>query len=103
MDASRRDRVGRVGGELPTDTGIPPSKYHVLRVTLFRRRANQAVSKWADVSPGATLEFDDLVIETVGIDRLVELVEQVETVARQEVYASDGTLLQALVGIERLA
>ena len=38
----------------------------------------------------------------VGVDGIVDLVQQVFSVAGDEVDACDGALLQSLVGIERL-
>jgi hypothetical protein len=44
-----------------------------------------------------------LVILAVGLDCIVQLLQEFASVAGEEVDAADTTLLQALVGIERLA
>ncbi len=49
------------------------------------------------------LQLQNLVVVTVGLDGIVELVQEVATVAGHEVHRADAALLQTLVGIERLA
>ena len=51
----------------------------------------------------SSVQFQNLVIVAIGLDGVVELVKEFVAVAGQEIEAADAALLQAFVGIERLA
>ena len=45
---------------------------------------------------------DDLVLEAVRVNAVVQVPQESQTVARQKIHASDGSLLQALFWIQRI-
>jgi hypothetical protein len=49
------------------------------------------------------LQLQNLMVVTIGVDGVVQLVQQFAAIARQEVDAANAALLQAFVGIECLA
>ncbi len=55
-----------------------------------------------DAAAALRLQFQNLVVVAIGLDGVVQLVQEFASVAREEVEAADAALLQALVGIERL-
>ena len=65
----------------------------------LRKEIQTLMHRWGCA---AELQFDDLVVVTAGVDGVVQLMQQILAIPRQEVDAANGSLLQSFVRVEGL-
>ena len=83
--STRGPRAGCVGETPPRQP--PGRRRYARRATLFSR---------------GCLEFENLVVVAIGVDGVVQLVQEFRAVAGQEIDRANAAFLQGFVGIERV-